>query len=226
MLNCGMELQCQQCGNTITYSGRGRPPSKFCSRKCKDMHRTASQHTAMLRKRAEQQCQQCGKPIPMDSGSRVQTCSRGCGVAWQNAKRQAAKREAWLATNPTCARCGDLIPETRIRNSKFCSSKCKQLEMGKRYRRSTPHYNRQYLYGITPEQWESQLEAQDNRCAICRSSEWPGKDGKPHADHDHKLEIFVLRGILCGNCNSGLGMFGDDPARLRAAADYLERMLT
>ena len=94
-----------------------------------------------------------------------------------------------------------------------------------KWRARAPGYNRQYKYGITPEQWEAQLATQDGRCAICRSAEWPGKDNQPHADHDHSLETFVLRGILCGNCNNGLGNFGDDPARLRAAADYLEQAL-
>ena len=80
---------------------------------------------------------------------------------------------------------------------------------------------RQYLYGITPEDWDAMLAAQDGRCAICRTDEWGGKGGWPHADHCHTSKRF--RGILCDNCNQGLGRFGDDPARLRAAADYLER---
>jgi hypothetical protein len=64
------------------------------------------------------------------------------------------------------------------------------------------------------------LAAQDERCAICRSPDWPGKDSRPHVDHDH--ETGRVRGLLCGLCNNGLGQFKDDPARLRAAADYLE----
>ncbi len=39
---------------------------------------------------------------------------------------------------------------------------------------------------------------------------------------DHKHGTRIVRGALCNNCNTGLGMFGDEPARLRAAADYLD----
>lgn len=78
---------------------------------------------------------------------------------------------------------------------------------------------RQYLYGITPEQYAALLAAQDGLCAICRTDAWPGKG--PHVDHAH--DTGRVRGILCGGCNNGLGRFADDPARLRAAAEYLER---
>jgi hypothetical protein len=79
---------------------------------------------------------------------------------------------------------------------------------------------RQYLYGITPEQYSGMLAAQGGRCAVCRSDQWPGKGSSPHVDHDHATG--KVRALLCTNCNNGLGSFGDDPARLRAAAAYLE----
>ena len=51
-------------------------------------------------------------------------------------------------------------------------------------------------------------------CAIC------GADGVLGVDHDH--DSGVVRGVLCVNCNFLIGHGKDDPALLRAAADYLE----
>lgn len=58
----------------------------------------------------------------------------------------------------------------------------------------------------------------DGKCGICGAVR-----GKRNHALDHCHETQKLRGVLCGRCNTGLGMFGDDPARLRAAAAYLER---
>lgn len=81
---------------------------------------------------------------------------------------------------------------------------------------------RTYLYGMTQDQFNEMLESQGGACAICGSSEWLGtKDHVPHVDHDHVTG--KVRGLLCGDCNLMLGKAKDDPARLRAAADYLER---
>lgn len=72
-------------------------------------------------------------------------------------------------------------------------------------------------YGMTVEQYEALLHEQGGRCAIC------GADSgglRAHAvDHCHATG--QVRGLLCSPCNRGMGLLGDDPERLRAAADYL-----
>ena len=66
-------------------------------------------------------------------------------------------------------------------------------------------------------------EAQQGNCAICKQTmKLQGIKGDCVAvDHDHKTHYF--RGFIHNNCNRMLGYAGDDPVRLRAAAEYLER---
>lgn len=73
--------------------------------------------------------------------------------------------------------------------------------------------------GATPQLLEALLVFQGGRCAICWTDEPTGNHGRMVIDHDHAT--MVVRGLLCGHCNMGLGAFRDDPARLAAAAEYL-----
>jgi hypothetical protein len=58
-------------------------------------------------------------------------------------------------------------------------------------------------------------------CAICNEPLRPN-DGRPAGVVDHDHETGWFRDVLCNGCNSGLGMFGDDPERMRAAAQYVQ----
>lgn len=58
------------------------------------------------------------------------------------------------------------------------------------------------------------IETQGGTCAICVSAT------PTHLDHDH--ETGRIRGVLCIPCNNGLGLFRDNPAALRRAAEYLK----
>lgn len=73
-------------------------------------------------------------------------------------------------------------------------------------------------YSITEAQYEAIAAKQNNRCAICHCQQ---HYQRLSVDHDHKTGM--VRGLLCVQCNRGLGRFFDSPLRLRAAADYVER---
>lgn len=78
------------------------------------------------------------------------------------------------------------------------------------------HFHRSY--GITVEEYDQMLERQNGVCAIC-DEECPS--GQQLAvDHCH--ETGRVRGLLCCNCNRGVGLFKDKPKRLLRAAEYLE----
>jgi hypothetical protein len=77
--------------------------------------------------------------------------------------------------------------------------------------------------GLSSAEFAARLDAQGGACAICRSPN-PGGNGSFHLDHDHEFpanQPCGHRGLLCVNCNHGLGKFRDSPDLLLAAADYL-----
>lgn len=72
-------------------------------------------------------------------------------------------------------------------------------------------------YNLTDNQYKEMLDGQGGICSICGKTNENGK--KLCIDHDHKTN--EIRGLLCGKCNSALGLFNDDPDLLRAAERYL-----
>ncbi len=71
-------------------------------------------------------------------------------------------------------------------------------------------------YGISLDEYEELLRTQQGVCAICRAKE----NRSLAVDHDHKTGR--VRGLLCTNCNQGLGKFRDDVDLLYASVLYLE----
>jgi hypothetical protein len=70
--------------------------------------------------------------------------------------------------------------------------------------------------GFSAQLFDMLLTKQARHCAICRCQITESAS----ADHCHSSGD--PRGVLCNNCNSGLGFFKDDPARLQSAIAYLQ----
>jgi|SRR5579863_289970 len=80
---------------------------------------------------------------------------------------------------------------------------------------------------ISLEDFNARFAEQGNACKICKTK-IPPIAGWP-VDHDHaccpskdKTCGKCIRGILCQDCNQGLGRFKDDPELLLGAIKYLE----
>lgn len=76
----------------------------------------------------------------------------------------------------------------------------------------------QRAYGISYQQYLEMLDAQDGKCAIC-GTEDTGKRKAFAVDHCH--ECGEVRGLLCSNCNTGIGNLREDIEIMERAIAYV-----
>lgn len=114
----------------------------------------------------------------------------------------AERQRAWRQRNPEKAKA--------LSKSSSAKWKAAHPEHRKRYSQGAP-----VDPDITVGAIDRLAVLQGLRCAICR------RETKLVVDHCHGTGR--VRGLLCSKCNLGLGLFLDDVASIRAAADYLER---
>lgn len=74
-------------------------------------------------------------------------------------------------------------------------------------------------YGLTMAQYEAMRKACDYSCEICGTRETA--DHQLHIDHCHATGR--VRGLLCPQCNQGLGNFKDNVDAMATAIAYLKR---
>jgi hypothetical protein len=80
-------------------------------------------------------------------------------------------------------------------------------------------------HGVTQEWLDAKMLEQDGKCALCKQ---PFTE-TPHIDHNHiccqsrRNCGTCQRGLLCKDCNLGLGRFKDNTQTLENAIQYLRR---
>lgn len=110
-----------------------------------------------------------------------------------------------------CRRCGEIKPFTAEYFYEESKSKWGLLKRCRKCLREVSlENNAATKFGMTRAEYEALVV--NRSCAIC---------GTPHrVGLDHCHATGRLRGTLCAACNTGIGLFKDDPDRLLAAARY------
>src|SRR6185436_12265365 len=109
----------------------------------------------------------------------------------------------------TCKKCQYSLNSTWLKKHKL------------KRKRWDRNYRLQKEYGITTNQFNKILLKQNGKCRIRRSNS-PGR-GHENFNVDHKHGTKVVRGLLCFDCNTGIGKLKDSPVLIRRALRYLER---
>lgn len=122
---------------------------------------------------------------------------------------------------PRCRQIKSLEDFARNRSSKsgygsYCKPCHNQVVRSNRLKNhgSTRSFYLTRRYRVDAAEVAWMILQQGGVCGLCGS-------GRPeHVDHDHRTKR--VRGILCFNCNRGLGKFCDDIWLMGRAAEYLE----
>lgn len=204
----GNQSNCAKCGKLLLGQ---RSDAKYCSTSC----RATVTKRRMKIQRGEfvageiYPCKECGKSF-IKKTTINEFCSKSC-------VRSSYKKAT--ATEPRINKCticgGNFHPNSSMH--RMCSKEClaKQRKNVRLLR----------LFGITSQDFTNILNKQGGVCAICKKTPetWA-------VDHDHscceKTKIKTcgkcIRGILCVQCNQGLGIFKDSEETLKMAITYLQ----
>lgn len=200
------------CPNAQRYTSTGLCASHYHQKRLTGALRPLARTWA----EKDQPCVVCGAALGEAAKGR-RYCSGSCQVAASRRRRRGLPAEV------SCGCCGETIamgrkPGGKLRRADtvWCDECLSDPVRLQRFRR----------YGITQQQYDAAMDA---GCAICGA-----RDRKLHVDHDHsccpqhgghgpKTCGECVRGLICGPCNRGLGLFGDDPDLLTSAAEYLSK---
>lgn len=119
-------------------------------------------------------------------------------------------RDVMIGPDKLCRGCNTVRPRPDFRRNKYqldgLTGRCKDCLRDEW---------RQKKYGLSRDEYLSMLTGQGFSCAVCGSR----NSRSLVIDHDHSNG--EVRGILCDNCNRGIGLLGDSIENLKSAARYL-----
>ncbi|NMO53499.1 recombinase [Actinoplanes sp. TBRC 11911] len=183
-------------------------------------------------------CPQCRRTLPFSefhsnvrrSDGLAFYCKSCANVRSEQSRRKRGVQERRQSTEPVppgskwCPDCDTIKPLAEFAQTKSKASgyhsyclpchNARGIETNIRLHGSSREYHLRRRYGIGQAEFDELVAEQGGVCAIC------GGPDPQHVDHDHRTGW--VRGILCFNCNGGLGQFRDSPEFLAGAITYLK----
>lgn len=203
--------------NEYSKCASGTRGHKSSCKNCIRKKRKVRKHKKVRVDNLGRECRKCKAYLPWDEfpkrskGPRGYSCyCEKCTAILEESKRQCGSRIDDFGRE--CSVCGeyktwDYFPKARgcFRGYASTCNKCSYLKRIKA------------KYGITKEEYALLQKEQNYSCAIC--GELIDESSNLCVDHDH--ETGKVRGLLCAQCNKGLGHFRDSPKALMNAVRYI-----
>lgn len=201
---------CGDCGAEFGERvGKGRPFTR-CEQ-CRVKPRARSQAKTVR----ESNCQDCEKPFTVERDAETKILRGPTRCPSCRAAKIRERQYRWREANPE---------KWKVHRDREWAKRAADPE----FLRKKREREAERLYGVSSEELARLLAAQGGVCAICGKPPRGKPNGRArtvqtpalHVDHCHTSGR--VRGLLCGNCNTMIGLAGEDSKVLLAAVEYLE----
>lgn len=174
-------------------------------------------------------CLSCGKEfVPKKKDVRIRFCCEECRIEYRRKNGYMkdyyrVNNEKWRERHSSEEYKDKKNSARRLRYATDSEFREKHKQSVKEYNERKPEIklnSRLKKYGLNYDTYLELNRKQNGKCAICGSEIGDAMMNRLYVDHNHKTG--KVRGLLCMECNIGLGKFKDNIDLLKNAILYLE----
>lgn len=151
-------------------------------------------------------CAECNNPIK--DSNKICTKCKVLKPLW-SFNKDKSRKDGYYNRCRECTKAEGKTEASRARVRRYHKKLTKKERLRRRLK---------YMYKMSLDDYDKLFKGQNGVCAICKL---PEVNQRLCVDHDHKTGD--VRGLLCDNCNKGLGHFFDNIDNLNIAVSYLQK---
>ena len=209
----GRRNQCKECSAAQARKWRSLNPEKVKennSRNQKKMRAKIGYKRQIKQNEDGRLCGYCKTRKPINKFGACATAPNALDWTCLECKRVQIKAYADREPERARTRAREYARTQRIRHPERTSETQRRVNLKSKY-------------GLSVDEFSKMVEKQGFKCAICFGVFETGqrKMLRPCVDHDHATG--VVRQILCGKCNRGIGLLLDSEEIIESALSYIRR---